>query len=237
MGYGRCTSIDELLAGRRRARDLIERYGLEQLMEAIAAGQDTHPDAITFTGRGPTWSKHLLDRVVAEHGAGSERILVLDLHTAVGPPGESVVLHPYPPGSATFDTIARCIGEVWPNPEQLDFYRWLAAVCPGTEVRTLVCEAGTEQLGPADQYIFPLDVWIRRFGDRNDPAAALHLLRYRRFFDPETDDWMTSVHTHFVRRWPGVLALLGADWPPFDPRRHHPVHGGHPAIVGPLPIS
>lgn len=217
MAYGRMRSIDELLSTRGRARELVERYGVEPLMEAIAAGQAEHPDAITWVGDGPTWSKHLLDRVAAAHLGSARKLLVLDLHTAVGPPGETVVFHPYAPGSADDELFTEHLGEQWPNPEQLDFYDWFADGRPHLAVRTLTCEAGTEQLGPADQYIFPLDVWIKLHGDRDDPAAAPHLARYRRFFYPETEEWMHSVHAHFVRRWPGVLGLLAAAWPDTSP--------------------
>ena len=212
MGYGRITSIAELLAGRGKALELVQRHGLEQLMEGIAAGQGSHPDAITWVGRGPTWSKHLLDRVARSFLDRAATLLVLDLHTAVGPPGETVVMHPYATGSADDALFGAHLGELWPNDERLPYYEWFGEVCPGLDVRSLICEAGTEQLGPADQYIFPLDVWIKLYGDRNDPAAAPHLERYRRFFYPETEEWMASVHAHFVPRWPGILGLATADW-------------------------
>ena len=214
MGYGRITSIDELLATRGRAIELVKRHGLGSLMEAIAAGQGSQPDAITWVGDGtPTWSKRLLDQVAAEHLGTAERLLVWDLHTAVGPPGETVVFHPYPPGSSDDELFRAHLGELWPNPEGLDFYAWFGELCPHLTTRTLICEAGTEQLGPDDQYIFPLDVWIKLHGDRTDPAAAPHLARYRRFFYPETDEWMSSVHAHFVPRWRHALDLLAAPWP------------------------
>ena len=175
-------------------------------MAAIGDGQDTHPDGITWVGNGPTWSKHLVDRVIRDRCAMARRILVLDLHTAVGPPGETVVFSPYPPG-APKELMVRdwFSGDVWPWPEYLELYDWFGELVPGADVVSITMEAGTEQLGPADQYIFPLDVWIKTYGDRTDPAAAPHLERYRRFFYPETPGWMRSSHAHGRARWAPLM--------------------------------
>jgi octopine/nopaline transport system ATP-binding protein len=212
MGYRTISSIDELLAGRGKVVELLERYDLGKLMAAIGDGQDTHRDAITWTGNGPTWSKHLIDRVLRERCAGARKVLVLDLHTAVGPPGETVVFTGYLPGSAKEQMVRSWFdGDLWPWPEHLEFYDWVAEVVPGADVASVTMEAGTEQLGPTEQYIFPLDVWIKTYGDRNDPAAAPHLERYRRFFYPETPEWMRSTHAHGSARWAPLLRGF-AEW-------------------------
>lgn len=213
MGFSRIRSLDEFLDSRSRAIEVVQRHGLAGLMRALVDGQNTHPDTITFIGNGPTWSKRLLDRVAGEHLSLAEQVLVLDLHTAVGPPNETILFHPYEPGSEVDRLFAEHLGDLWPNDERIPFYDWLVHLVPDADVRTLVCEAGTEQLGPLDQYIFPLDVWIKHYGERNDPAARPHLERYRRFFYPETEEWMAAVYEHFVPRWPGFLSLLSAPWP------------------------
>ena len=212
MGYRTIRSIDEFMTGRSKVVELLDRYPADELMSAIGDGQNTHPDAITWVGNGPTWSKHLIDRVVRERCAGSSKVLVLDLHTAVGPTGETVVFTGYRPGTPKELMVRRWFdGAIWPWPEYLPTYEWISELVPGADVLGLTMEAGTEQLGPADQYIFPLDVWIKTYGDRDDPAAAPHLARYRRFFYPETDEWMRSCHAHGRARWAPLLAGF-ADW-------------------------
>lgn len=212
MRYRTITSVDEFLAGRRDVAQLLARHELSELMAAIVDGQDTHPDAITWVGNGPTWSKLLIDRVVHERCAAARRILVLDLHTAVGPPGETVVFTGYLPDSPK-DRMVRgwFDGDLWPWPEYLEFYDWVGELVPGADVVAVTLEAGTEQLGPTDQYIFPLDVWIKTYGDRADPAAAPHLERYRRFFYPETPEWMRSSHAHGRARWSPLMRGF-AEW-------------------------
>lgn len=212
MGYRTITSIDEFMAGRGKVSELFGRYAVDELMRAIGDGQDTHPDAITWVGTGPTWSKHLIDRVLRDRCAGASKVLVLDLHTAVGPPGETVVFTGYLPDSPK-DLLVRgwFDGDLWPWPEYLEFYDWVGEVVPGADVLGVTVEAGTEQLGPADQYIFPLDVWMKTYGDRTDPAAAPHLERYRRFFYPETPEWMRSSHAHGRARWAPLLRGFG-EW-------------------------
>ena len=212
MGYRTITSIDEFMAGRGKVAQLLGRYDIGEMMSAIGDGQDTHPDAITWVGKGPTWSKHLIDRVLRERCSRAAKVLVLDLHTAVGPPGETVVFTGFLPGSPK-DVMVRgwFDGDLWPWPEYLEVYDWVGDVVPGADVVSVTLEAGTEQLGPADQYIFPLDVWIKTYGDRTDPAAAAHLERYRRFFYPETPEWMRSTHAHGRARWAPLLRGF-ADW-------------------------
>jgi Protein of unknown function (DUF2817) len=206
MRYRTIKSIDEFMDGRLDVAQLLARYEVGALMAAIVDGQDTHPDAITFVGNGPTWSKRLIDRVVRERCDAARRILVLDLHTAVGPPGETVVFTGHLPGSPK-DVMVRAWfdGDLWPWPEYLELYDWVGELVPGADVVSVTCEAGTEQLGPADQYIFPLDVWIKTYGDRTDPSASPHLERYRRFFYPETPEWMRSSHAHGRARWAPLM--------------------------------
>jgi polar amino acid transport system ATP-binding protein len=212
MDYRSVTSVQEFLDTRRRATDVLTRHTIDELMGAMVDGQNSHPDAITYTGAGPTWSKRLIDRVLRDRAADAERIVVFDLHTAVGPPGDTVVFTGYEPGTAEQQLVSDWFdGDLWPWPEYLDFYGWVADVVPGADVIGITMEAGTEQLGPADQYIFPLDVWIKTYGDRADPAAAPHLERYRRFFYPETPEWMRSTLAHGRRRWQPLLAGFG-EW-------------------------
>jgi polar amino acid transport system ATP-binding protein len=206
MDYPSVRSVEEFLASRRRVADVLTRHSVEDLMGAMVDGQNTHPDAITYVGNEPTWSKRLLDRVLCDRAGSAERIVVFDLHTAVGPPGETVILGGYTPDSAKHRLVSDWFdGDLWPWSENLDTYQWVADVVPGAEVVAVTMEAGTEQLGPADQYIFPLDVWIKNYGDRLDPAAAPHLERYRRFFYPETPEWMRSSLSHGRRRWRPLL--------------------------------
>ena len=100
MDYRSITSVEEFLATRGRVADVLTRHSIEELMAALVDGQNTHADAITYTGDGPTWSKQLIDRVVRERCATAERVLVFDLHTAVGPPGDTVVFTGYLPDSS-----------------------------------------------------------------------------------------------------------------------------------------
>ncbi|HSL74310.1 MAG TPA: DUF2817 domain-containing protein [Ilumatobacteraceae bacterium] len=211
MDYRSVSSVEEFLATRRRVADVLTRHSIEELQAALVSGQNSHPDAITYTGAGPTWTKQLIDRVLRERASGAERVLVFDLHTAVGPPGDTVVFTGHLPDTPQGRLVHGWFdGDLWPWPEFVEHYDWVAEIVPGADVVSVTMEAGTEQLGPADQYIFPLDVWIKTYGDRTAPAAAPHLERYRRFFYPETPDWMRSTLAHGRRRWQPLLAGVAA---------------------------
>jgi hypothetical protein len=207
MGYGTTKSLDEFMANRRNVRNLLERVSFEDLMQALVHGQDTHPDAITWTGDRPTWSKRLLDDVLDRHVLGARRVVVFDLHTAQGPWGETIIMHKRRTPDDPHRALARRWFEddLWPDDDEISFYQWIELTRPGTEVMTLVLECGTETLGPNDQYIFPLDVWLKQHGDRQSAEAGPHVERYRRFFYPETVEWCTSVWRSGRTRWQQIL--------------------------------
>ena len=193
VGFHRAASVEELFAAGRRMRDLFGRHDPADVQTALVRGQRDHPDAITYHGGEPAWSKRLLDDVARRHLAGAERVAVLDLHTAVGGYGEAVVLDEAPEGSVDARLVQAWFGELlaW-NEERKRTYAWIEEVVPGTTVVSATMEIGTETLGPNDQIIFPLDCWLHHSGARMAPEHRVHVERYRRFFYPEEPAWMAS---------------------------------------------
>ncbi len=72
----------ERLAPRRQAFEAL--HGADRLLACLKAGQAIRPSSIVYYGQRRSWSKRLLDDIVARHGAGAERILFADLHTGLG---------------------------------------------------------------------------------------------------------------------------------------------------------
>ena len=88
--------VDELLA---RAATLVAERGGAWVRDAITTGQYRHPDGLHYGGERTEASNRVLEGVVAEHVAGRDHVLVLDLHTGHGPRGEVTLLSDEPPGS------------------------------------------------------------------------------------------------------------------------------------------
>lgn len=193
LRFHESTSVDDLYAAGRRMRELFSRHDPADVQAALVRGQRDHADSITYHGGEPAWSKRVLDDVLARHLAGAERVALLDLHTAVGPYGEAVVLDTAPEGSLAERLVPEWFGELVPwGEERTNHYGWIEEVVPGTTVVSATMEIGTETLGPNDQVIFPLDCWLHTSGRRTDPEHRPLVERYRRFFYPEEPVWMAS---------------------------------------------
>ncbi len=191
MDYRSVTSVEEFLATRGRVADVLTRHSIEELMAAMVDGQNTHPDAITYTGHGPTWTKRLIDRVVQERCGHAQRIVVFDLHTAVGPPGDTVVFTGYLPDSPKAAMVAEWFGgDLWPWPEYLEFYDWVGELVPAADVVSVTMEAGHRAARSGRSVHLParrVDQDLRRpqrSGRRSPPRALPPLLLPR---DPRLD--------------------------------------------------
>lgn len=210
MDYPAMRSVDEFMQARSRVKQLYGRFSPEEIGKGLVPGQDTHPTLFTFNGGPRAWSVDVLERVVREQLAGAERVVVFDLHTAVGPWGETVIMEESPEGSPMHQRAAAWCGELWPWGEGTPFYSWITDFVPGCEVLTLTLECGTEALGPRDQYVFALESWLTHYGDRNAPENAEFMARFRRVFYPETPEWMRSVWPHGANRWRQVTQGFSA---------------------------
>lgn len=211
MDYPSLRTLDEFMTARRRVRALSDRFTPQQIGKGLVPGQDTHPTLFTFNGGPKSWSTQLLEQVVKDELRGAERVVVFDLHTAVGPWGETVIMEESPDDSPKHRRVESWCGALWPWGEGTQFYEWIADFVPGVDVTGITLECGTQQLGDRDQYIFALESWLHHYGDRNAPEAAEYLQRFRDIFYPATPDWMRAVWAHGARRWRQIVGGL-RDW-------------------------
>lgn len=205
MDYPSLKTLDEFMAARSRVRELAGRYTVEEIGAGLVPGQDTHPTLFTFNGGPRAWSADLLERVVREQLSEARRVVVFDLHTAVGPWGETVIMEESPDDSPIHLMVESWCGELWPWGEGKAFYEWIGDFAPGAEVVSITLECGTAQLTARDQYIFALESWLHHYGDRNAPEAAEHMQRFRDIFYPATPDWMRAVWSHGAPRWNQIV--------------------------------
>lgn len=211
MDYPSIRSVDEFMVARARVRLLYDRYSPDDLRKGLVHGQATQPRLVTFNGGPKAWSAELLERVVREQLPGAERIVVFDLHTAVGPRGETVIMEESPDDSPRHRMVQEWCGELWPWGEGIQFYEWIEDFVPGAEVVTITLECGTEQLSNRDQYVFALESWLHHFGDRMAPENAEFMARFRGVFYPETEEWMRAVWPHGANRWRQITQGF-SDW-------------------------
>ena len=205
MDYPSLKTLDEFMAARSKVRALAGRFTQEEIGTGLVPGQDTHPTLFTFNGGPRAWSADLLERVVREQLSDARRIVVFDLHTAVGPWGETVIMEESPDDSPIHRMVESWFGPLWPWGEGKAFYEWIGDYAVGAEVVSITLECGTVQLGPRDQYIFALESWLHHYADRNAPEAAEHMQRFRDIFYPATPEWMRAVWAHGAPRWNQIV--------------------------------
>lgn len=61
------------------------RHGIGRLQHAVTRGQFAHPRGLFYGGRSATWSNRLLHEIAERCLAGAARVVVIDVHTGLGP--------------------------------------------------------------------------------------------------------------------------------------------------------
>ena len=75
-----------------RAAWLIFRHGMTTLRQTVAGGQYVNPEGLFFGGTGLEEGPRKLQDYVREQFAGVERLVVVDVHTGLGPFGVDTIL-------------------------------------------------------------------------------------------------------------------------------------------------
>lgn len=215
-------TIDDFFERMGAFPTVLAQVPAERLNDSLIRGQASHRDGITYVGDGDTsWSTRLLSEVITTHAAAARQLVILDVHSASGPRGDTVAM------AMTAGTAERpheallqqWFGSLWPSSGEAPVWSWPAHLLPDCdEVIGIVFESGTEILKPHEQYIFPLDVWMRFYGRPGHRDAPAHLARYRRFFYPEEPDWYCAAWASGAARLQQLAAGLHTLTPP--PRRH-----------------
>lgn len=189
-------SVDDLLA---TAQALVAERGLAWVRDGITKGQYRHPDGLHFGGARTEESTALLQRAFAERLGGADRVLTIDLHTGHGRWGEVTFLSDAAPGTPQ-DTFLRThfgadrVEATADNPDATtgvksgQIANGIGQLLEGATCFASSVEFGTEheleQL--AATY---LESWVHRHGDRDDPAHAEVVWRYRCCFTPDDREW------------------------------------------------
>ena len=76
-------------------RQYMAEHGMRAFQQALTAGQYTRPEGLFYGGSARTWSAQTLERLLREQlPDGVRRVVVLDLHTGLGPTayGEPILI-------------------------------------------------------------------------------------------------------------------------------------------------
>jgi hypothetical protein len=133
------------------------KYG-EAFGEALRKGQMQRQVGMSYWGTAQSWSSSVQRQVAEDYLSGAAKVVVLDLHTAVGTYGEWS-LYGYDLHSeavfkewialAGIDKTMVNLNEAGVSLDPWPFYNYIEKITPSTEMVRVVWEAGTY---PQDQY-------------------------------------------------------------------------------------
>lgn len=201
----RAASLTELAAH-------LERLGPVALQAAITAGQYRHPTGLFYGGAGPTWSNRVLTEVVGTRLGSCERLVVIDLHSGLGPwgHGEYIVHHP-----ADHPAFARATA-MWPSVASSaegesvsvllsgDWLDRLDALLPQVEITSAALEFGT--VDPVTVLTaLRGDAWLWAHDDPSGPRAAEVRDAVYAAFASDDPAWIATLWDQFAAAMDAAL--------------------------------
>ncbi len=190
---------------RRRALadELLASWGERRLQQAISGGQYSHPELPFYGGRAPGFSAGVIDAVFERYSLARRDLVVLDIHTGLGPWAYGELICDHPPGSAQATHARRLFGAAVTSPQEgssssvpksglLDF-RWQREMSARSCYLTL--EFGTlPESSLFDCVIEDHQAWAARDADADWPArreqSARRMLAH---FRPDDHWWQQAV--------------------------------------------
>lgn len=194
-----------------------QAHGLTALQEAISKGQYAHQDGLYFGGARKSWSVAMLEDVLRQELAAVKKLIVIDLHTGLGAPGEGEMISEDPPHSAPYER-ARAIwgarvkssatGESVSVRLTGTIDRAFAAWMKGRELTFAALEVGTRST--IDVFLaLRKDNWLHRIAGAGHPLAKAITREIRTAFYPNTATWKRKAWTAADETVTAALAALG----------------------------
>jgi Protein of unknown function (DUF2817) len=85
---------------------LLTEWGYPKLQAVVSGGQFAHPKGVFYGGTGPVWSHRWLRSWCAANLSAAQRVIIIDLHTGLGPWGHGELISSSSPGDRRH--LARC---------------------------------------------------------------------------------------------------------------------------------
>jgi hypothetical protein len=206
----RLAEIDAALAAFERA------HGAQMLTDALIGAQSGFADGLNFTGRAPSWSRLVIERLWVD--VASRRpahVVLLDLHAGVAARGEVALLafHDAPEAvreaREMFDLAAAAPGFQFGAPGLARYAGLLvqdAGRLLGPSARCAVAEFGTIDRAGI-RHALRLDRWLR-FHGAGDPRADALRAELLDAFCPRDSEWRRQALTRGVRLIDTILERL-----------------------------
>lgn len=195
----------------------VATHGFWAFREAATAGQYADPRGLFYGGAGPSWSRGIIEAMLAGHCAARRRVAVIDYHTGLGPRGfgERIVDHlPDSPAHARAvdwyggDCASPHLGTSASARLNGEMLVGIERALPGVETTAIALEYGTQSEAQVIEALCA-DNWLRFHGDATTPQGRAIKQALRDAFYQDADDWKAAVFDRAVETQRLALAGLG----------------------------
>jgi len=187
-------------------RDQLARdYGVKRMVTAIGGGQIIEPSAMNYVGKGPSWSRTVVEKLLPNVLGKAKKVAFIEWHTGLGKYGGLSHICMMKPGSPGYERVFEWLGEEarssWSK--SMDFtdgvtpdYRgwfsaWLPSTAPQTEWAGLVVEVGTyDVISVVDA--LRMDRWLKfGRGRSSTPREEIRKTMMERLY-PQAPEWRAA---------------------------------------------
>ena len=183
-----------------------QKNGFPKLQAALTAGQYNHPKGVYYGGNGPSWSNITIKKFVNEITKEIEKIVIIDMHTGLGPFGKGEILCDCAPNTDEYKRLHSIWGdEVVSTKTEASVSADLSGTLDSGLTKLL------SKLSPAFiaiefGTIDPLSVfkstqgtsWLHTYGDKESEIGKKLTQLSRDAFYPQSSEWNEKVWTRSV---------------------------------------
>jgi len=183
---------------------LVETWGYPRMQTVVSGGQYSQPKGVFYGGAGPVWSHHFLRDWCAANLVSAQRVLLIDLHTGLGPWGHGELIASAAPGDPLFDRALA----LWPDSKSMlagdsvsavlagDWLNIADDLAPHAEVTPICVEYGTVE-GITVLQSLRADAWLHGYGDPTGPDAPAIRAQVRAAFADDDPAWIAACWPRF----------------------------------------
>lgn len=179
--------------------------GLETFQRWVSGGQYAHPDGLFYGGREPVWSHRVLDTLLVGALADRDRIVVIDLHTGLGPRGVGELISSDAPSDSGYERAVGLFGDDVTSLQaggsvsaelSGEWLPYAEAELAPAEVTAVALEFGTVDAVGVLQAL-RADAWLHAHGDPTSSSAAPIKAELRAAFADDDPAWIADLDTRF----------------------------------------
>ncbi len=195
--------------------DRLATVSFEEFQETVSGGQFEHPDGVFYGGAEPSWSHRWLVDWWRDRLGSPARLVIIDLHTGLGPWGHGELISSEPVGSPGHERASRWWSDVTSmvggdSVSANLVGDWLAAApshLPEVELTAIALEYGTvDSISVVNA--LRADAWLHAHGDPTGDGAATVRAAVRAAFADDAPGWIETVAERFDEVVDGTFRAL-----------------------------